>query len=268
MTLTADWARANLPETGDLESLPLSALDQLLARFYDHARTREGNRFSRATLNCLRGSLSRWIGSLPGREGVNIARDPAFSNSNAVFHEVLKMAPEATPRAPSIGGGYSSVRPPLPPVSGLLGMHGLPQQLAAAQSAAAAQVASTSQGWLPADTKTGLLPQQPGGVTPAAAQQQHPPQPANQSVFPGLDPTLLSLSNVDSAAGNRPDSPLEPGELPVGGRGGGTGAIPSLDQMMTSRVDQALAPPEPDSNNIPLNGAGSSDLPDDLGQTE
>lgn len=72
----------------DLRTVSGETLSPLLALFYTHATTKEGNHVSKNSLKAARGAWQRRLSDL-GPE-VKIYHDPPFTHANKVFDGVLK----------------------------------------------------------------------------------------------------------------------------------------------------------------------------------
>ena len=82
----ARWSKALitfLAEKGmptDFKNMSKSDIDKELSYFYSELKTKDGNLFSPASLNCVRAAIFRYFISPPLSLNMNIIRDKEFSN--------------------------------------------------------------------------------------------------------------------------------------------------------------------------------------------
>ena len=78
----------------DFETLPMSDIDSLLARFYVEVRKVDGQYYSKISLNGLRAALQRYLQNPPWNVTYSILKDGAFLHSNNVLKGLFKTLTE------------------------------------------------------------------------------------------------------------------------------------------------------------------------------
>ena len=74
---------------GDIAHKPKTQLDVKLRLFYDEVRIKEGENYSRRTLLGFMNGLECCLNNTPFQEGIHIATDPAFHQSNQMLDAKL-----------------------------------------------------------------------------------------------------------------------------------------------------------------------------------
>ena len=89
MVHISEWLVARGHSTS-FEDLPTPDLAEILKRFYDELRKKDGTGYSKAALVNVRASLNRHLVSAPHNRQINIMRDKEFLQANHVFVSLLK----------------------------------------------------------------------------------------------------------------------------------------------------------------------------------
>ena len=84
-----EWASAK-GITKDIHEQSKDELDRNLRLFYAETRNTEGGNYSKSTLLGFRNGLERYLNNPPHNNGIHIATDPIFQQSNQMLNAKLK----------------------------------------------------------------------------------------------------------------------------------------------------------------------------------